>query len=119
MATRKTLERVSDKVDRLLDLYPIDLSEPKETNAAMRESLARTYADPHMRAFFENAVKYGTRSLIKARNTDEMIFYKSRIETLLQLLNMSKQHFVHFEMMKKRGEPLRAVENLVDEIKLR
>ncbi len=114
-----TFKDVSEKLGKLLDLYPVDLSEPKETNMAMRESLARLYADPAMRAFLENAVKYANRSLIAAVSPEQHVFYKSRIETLLQLLNMSKQHFIHFEIKRAgRKEPLRAVEDLIPSVKI-
>ncbi|MES2006863.1 MAG: hypothetical protein V4436_02010 [Patescibacteria group bacterium] len=113
-----TFEDTSKKLGELLNLYPIDLSEPKETTMAMREALARLYSDPAIRAFLENAVKYANRSLISAISPEQHIFYKSRIETLLQLLNMGKQHFVHFEMRQARKEPLRSVEMVVPEIKL-
>ncbi len=112
------IAEVSKKVIELFDLYPIDLTEPKETTMAMRESLARLYGDPAMRAFLENAVKYANRSLIAAAEVDRHIFYKSRIETLLQLLNMGKQHFIHFEMKRARKEPLQAVEKLISSIEL-
>lgn len=119
MAIKKdVLKEVSEKVDKLLDLYPIDFTMPKETNMAMRESLARMYSDPAMRAFLENSVKFANRSLIASATQDQSIFYKSRIETLMQLLNMAKQHFIHFEMKKARKEPLKVVEQLVAEVKL-
>lgn len=120
MTTKKdtTVIDTSKKLDELLNLYPVDFSEPKETTMAMRESLARLYGDPAMRAFLENAVKYANRSLIASVSPEQHIFYKSRIETLLQLLNMGKQHFVHFEMRKARREPLRSVEAVIPEIKI-
>ncbi len=107
------LEEVSEKLVKLFDLYPVDLSVPKETTMAMRESLARLYADPAMRGFLENAVKFANRSLIASATPEQMLFYKSRIETLLQLLTMGKQHFIHFEMKRAGKEPLRAVENSI------
>jgi len=113
-----TLENMSKKLEGLLDLYPIDFTVPKDTTMSMRESLARMYGDPPMRAFLENAVKYANKSLIACSTLEQMIFYKSRIETLLQLLNMGKQHFVHFEMQRARKEPLRSMEAVVPEVKL-
>ncbi len=112
------LKDTSEKLEKLLDLYPIDLQAPKETNMAMREALSRMYSDPAMRSFFENAVKFANRSLIGSATVEQMVFYKSRIETLLQLLNMGKQHFIHFEMKKARKEPLQAVEHSVEATKL-
>lgn len=118
MAKKDTLKDTSEKLEKLLDLYPVDFAMPKETSMAMRESLARMYSDPAMRSFLENAVKFANRSLIASATIEQSIFYKSRIETLLQLLNMGKQHFIHFEMKKARKEPLKAMEALVAEVKL-
>ncbi len=119
MVKKETLfETMSKKVVALLDLYPIDLAEPKETTMAMRESLARLYADPQMRSFLENAVRFANRNLIAAASQEQTLFYKSRIETLLQMLNMGKQHFIHFEMKRAKKEPLSAIEKMVPEVKL-
>jgi pantoate kinase len=119
MATKKdTLKDTSEKLGKLFDLYPVDFTMPKETNMAMREALARLYADPALRSFLENAVKFANRSLIASATLEQSIFYKSRIETLMQLLNMGKQHFIHFEMKKARKEPLQMVGDMVAEIKL-
>lgn len=112
------LEDVSKRLVGLLDLYPIDFSEPKEANMAMREALARIYAEPALRAFLENAVKFANRNLVASATMEQSIFYKSRMETLMQLLNMGKQHFIHFEMQKARSEPLKAVEKSVPEVKI-
>lgn len=113
------MKDTSEKLDKLLDLYPIDFSTPKETTAAMRESLARMYGDNAMRLFIENAIKFANRSLISAVLPEQMIFYKSRIETLLQLLNMGKQHFIHFEMKRAGSEPLKAVEKSIAGVELK
>ena len=123
MAKKTVMETTTEKVSALFDLYPIELDEPTKTTMGMREGLAQMYADPSMRAFLENAVRYATRSLVRSSTPESMIFYKSRIETLLQLLNMGKQHFVHFEMLrasskKNSSEPLREVEHLIKGIEL-
>lgn len=118
MEKKSTIKDVSVKLEKLLDLYPVDLSMPKETNMAMRESLARMYADPAMRGFLENALKFANRSLIASLSPEQHIFYKARMETLLQLLNMGKQHFIHFEMKRAGKEPLQAMEHLIPEVKL-
>ncbi len=117
-AKKEKLVDISAKLIPLLDLYPIDFSEPKEATMGMREALARIYSDPAMRGFLENAVKFANRNLIASATHEQMVFYKSRMETLVQLLNMGKQHFIHFEMQKARTEPLRAVEKNVPEVKL-
>lgn len=112
------LEKSAAKVEKLFDLYPLELNEPKEATALMRQSLATMYGDNGLRAFLENAVKYANKSLISANSMEQVIFYRSRIEALMQLLNMGKQHFIHFEMLRSKREPLREVEHQVAEVKI-
>ncbi len=116
---KKDVEKINKKLADSLEMFPVEFwNEPKETNMLMREALARMYGDNHFRAFLENAVKYANRSLIASANMEQSIFYKARMETLVQLLNMGKQHFIHFEMHKAKREPLKAVEKVVAEVKL-
>lgn len=112
------VEKSPKKIELLFDLHPVDLNEPREATAMMRQSLATMYGDNGFRAFLENAVKYANKSLISAASMEQVIFYRSRIETLMQLLNMGKQHFIHFEMLRAKKEPLREVEHQVAEVKL-
>ncbi len=106
---------------KLFDLYPLELDTPKAASTAMREGLARAYADKEWRSFMENAVKFATHNLIRATTERQMITYQSRIETLMQILNMGKQNFIQFEVLRQsltKKEPLKDVEHSVEEIKL-
>lgn len=104
MEKKTQLEKTSKKLEKLFDLVPVDLKEPKEISTAMREALARMFGDPNLRGFLENAIKFANQSLIRSVKEDQMLFYKARIETLMQLLAMGKQHFVHFEMLQRKVE---------------
>ncbi len=106
---------------KLFDLYPLDLDTAKAASTAMREALARSYADKEWRNFMENAVKHATHSLVRATSERQMISYQSRIDTLMQLLNMGKQSFIQFETLRTalaKKEPLTDLERDVEEIKL-
>ena len=98
------LKKVSTKLGKLFDLYPMEFGDYKEVTTAQRESLARMYGDTTLRSFLENSVRFANQNLIKSANHDQMLFYKARIETLMQLLTMGKQHFIHFEMLQRRVE---------------
>jgi len=109
------------RLGKLFDLYPMELDTPKAATTAMREGLARAYADKEWRSFMENAVKFATHNLIRATTERQMITYQARIDVLMQILNMGKQNFIQFEMLKAaiaKREPLKDIEHQVEEIKL-
>ncbi len=119
MATKKTQSEIAaESLNKLFDVYPLELSDPKEVTAAMREALARMFADNNLRIFLENTVRYANKGLIKAGTMEQHIFYQSRMETLMQLLTMGKQHFIQFEMIRTKRESLREVEKEIAEVKL-
>lgn len=107
-------KKISDKVGKLFDLYPLDLKDAREVSIAMREGLARMYGDPSLRAFLENSVRFANQNLIRSATSEQMMFYKARIETLLQLLAMGKQHFIHFEMLRMNVAKKQQVKKEVD-----
>lgn len=94
------LEKVSNRLEGLFDLYPLILTDSKEVTLAMREGLARMFGDPHLRAFIENSIRFANQNLIRASTPEAQFAYKHRIDTLMQLLSMGKQHFIHFEMLR-------------------
>lgn len=94
------LKKVSARLDKLFDLYPLILTDSKEVTLAMREGLARMFGDPHLRAFLENSVRFANQNLIRAATPEQQFAYKHRIDTLMQLLAMGRQHFIHFEMLR-------------------
>lgn len=94
--TAKTLER-------LLDLYPIDLSDPQKMDTKMREGLARAYADLGMRTFLENAIKLANMKLIKAKDNDEIVYYRSRLETLMKLIVKAKVEYIQYERIQSNA----------------
>lgn len=116
---KKFEQKVAETLTSLFELYPLDLSGPrKETNAAMREALARMYADVALRSYLENAIRDANKALIASHTTEQHMFYKSRMETLGQLLLIGKNHFIHSEIKRSMKEPLKAVESEITEIKL-
>lgn len=111
------MKKLGSKLSKLFDLYPIDLGESKKINSAMRESLARMFGDTNYRLFLENSIKFANQNLLRSTTLDQNIYYKSRIETLLQLLNMGKQHFVHYEMIRTSVDKKKQFQKVDEELK--
>lgn len=98
------LKRVSERLGELFDLYPVELEESKDVTVAMCESLAKMFADTEYRKFLENSVKFANQNLIRSTTPEQMLFYKSRMETLMQILVKGKKHFIYFEMLQRKVE---------------
>lgn len=113
--TQTELKKVSTRLNKLFDLYPLELTDSKDISTAMREGLARMFGDPHLRAFLENSVRFANQNLIKASTAEQQFAYKHRIDTLMQLLAMGKQHFIHFEMIRSRVAKEQQIRQEVEE----
>lgn len=105
MKKKEPIEAVSDNLTSLLDLYPLDLTDaPKDVDLKMSDGLAQAYANNGFRQFVENAVRVNNRMLIKSSTPEHMLYYKARMDALLQILQLGKTYFVKFEMLRKRTE---------------
>lgn len=89
--------------------------EPKPTSEGMRQGLARMYGDTFMREYLVNAIaiyKAQALKLLGDHKDEEARDSYSRARAYEVLLANGKQHFVHFEDIKKKlKNPL---EGLVD-----
>lgn len=81
-----------------------DFIEPKQVTEGMKQGLARMYADSFMREYLTNAIgiaKNNAVKLIETKDIDKASAYASRAAALSYLLAKGRQHFVHFEELKR------------------
>jgi hypothetical protein len=95
----KRLEQYNKKIQKLFDLYEFEWSDPKEINAQVRYSLAKMYSDEGTRTFLENAVKKSIRDMSESANLMDIVKYKSRKDTLMQILLTGKQFYTQSEKL--------------------
>lgn len=96
-----------------------DFLEPTQITEGMKQGLARMYADSFMREYLLNAIgiaKNNAITLIEQGKVSEAQAYASRAKSLVQLLQKGKEHFTHFEGLKKKLK-LSSLQQ-VEEIKL-
>lgn len=89
------------KVEKLFDLYPIENLQPVEVREEMRDGLGRMYAHKGSRAYLENAIKIAIRNQAIATTSVEIAYYKSRMDTLLQLLSKGEQMYKTVQATKE------------------
>jgi len=88
--------------------------EPKQITEGMKQGLARMYADAFMREYLNNAIaiyKNAAIKLIETKDIDKAQACASRAAAYTQLLARGKQHFVHFDKLRK-GSILSTVEEV-------
>lgn len=93
-------EKMTKRLDKLFDLYPIEDLRPSEVNEEMKSGLARFYADKGQRLYIENAVKIALKNMAVAPDQMTITYFKSRIDVLEQLLAKGKECFNN-EVTKK------------------
>lgn len=101
MTEAKFTKTINDRIDKLFDLYPIDDLRPSETTEAMKEGLAKAYADRGFRAYLENSLKIALSNMAKSPTQMEITYYKSRVDVLQQLLAKGKEVFTRVEVAKE------------------
>lgn len=97
-------QKMSDRLEELFNLYPIDNLQPSEVNEEMKLGLARFYADRGQKLYIENAVKIALKNMAISPDPIQIAYYKSRVDCLEQLLAKGKQMFTNLEVLKK-GTP--------------
>jgi hypothetical protein len=65
----------------------------------MKSGLMKAYADKGYRMYLENSVKIALKNMAVAPDQQQIIYYKSRVDVLEQLLAKGKQMF---ETIKKK-----------------
>ncbi len=93
MTQEETEKIINGRIEKLFDLYPIDDLQPVQVNEEMRDGLGKTYAHKGMRAYLENSVKIALKNMAVAPDQQQIIYYKSRVDVLEQLLAKGKQMF--------------------------
>ena len=93
-------KKASERLEKLFDLYPIEDLQPTEANETMKGGLARFYADKGMRLYLENSVKIALKNMAVSPDPLQIMYYKSRVDVLEQLLAKGKQMFTVGEMGK-------------------
>ncbi len=99
---KDVLKEVSGHLSALLDLLPVDLDRPREKTRAQEEALARLWADNGIRDAIESFIRVQNKNLIKASTELEHIYFKAKIDTLMQLLAIGKTNFIKFASLSKR-----------------
>ena len=94
-------QKMSDRLNELFDLYPIENLQPGEISDEMKTGLARFYADRGQRLYIENAVKIALKNMAVAPDPVQIAYYKSRVDVLEQLLAKGKQMYTNMEVLKK------------------
>ena len=87
------------RLEALFDLYPIEDLRPLEVKEEMKSGLMKAYADKGYRMYLENSVKIALKNMAVAPDQQQIIYYKSRVDVLEQLLAKGKQMF---ETIKKK-----------------
>ena len=98
---------MKDKIDKLFDLYPLDLQDPTAISTIMKEGLARMYADEGIRKYLENAVRIQNANLVKAARaglSDKSMEFSVKVETLMQLLAKGRECYHNIEKIRKESE---------------
>jgi hypothetical protein len=99
---KSTLQLVSEEVAKHLVDYGLTLTDPKQLTIAQGEALARMFGDNVLRSVFENLITVQNKNLISSTTELQHIYFKARMDTLLQLLEMGRAHFINFEMIRKK-----------------
>lgn len=119
MKTKSTLQKVSEEVAKHLVDYGLTLTDPKQLSVAQGEALARMFGDNVLRTVFENLIMVQNKNLIASTTELQHIYFKARMDTLVQLLEMGRAHFINFEMIRKRPlteqQRIKAIENQLTE----
>lgn len=102
MKTKTTLQKVSEEVAQHLVDYGLTLTDPKQITIAQGEALARMFGDNVLREVFENLIRVQNKNLIASTTELQHIYFKARMDTLVQLLEMGRAHFINFEMIRKK-----------------
>ena len=102
MTKKTTLQQVSEEVAKHLVDYGLTLTDPKQLTIAQGEALARMFSDTILRNVFENLIMIQNKNLIASTTELQHIYFKARMDTLVQLLEMGRAHFINFEMIRKR-----------------
>lgn len=93
---------------------------PVAINEAMRQALARMYADKDMREFLIRTTQAANQNSVKALDAgkpDLAMRFANRATAWQDLLEKGKQNFIHFEAIKKSlKDPLKNAK--VEEVKL-
>jgi hypothetical protein len=81
------------RLEKLIDLYPIEDLRPVQATEEMKTGLAKGYANKGLRLYLENSVKIALQKMAIAPTPLEIAYYKSRVDTLQQLLAKGQQMF--------------------------
>jgi len=92
---------INARVEKLLDLYPIEDLKPGQATEEMKAGIARAYSVKGYRAYLENAVKIAIKNLAVTTSLVEQAYYKSRVDVLEQLLAKGQQMYNTVNPSKK------------------
>jgi hypothetical protein len=81
------------RLETLFDLYPIENLQPVQIQEDMKDGLSKAYALRGFRAYLENSIKIALKNMAVAPDQQQIIYYKSRVDVLEQLLAKGKQMF--------------------------
>ena len=81
---------INKRLEMLFDLYPIEDLRPTQITEEMKEGVMKFYADNGMRLYLENAMKIALRNMATAPK-DQIMYYKSRVDVIEQLLAKGKE----------------------------
>lgn len=90
---------VNKRLEKLFDLYPIDDLRPSQMTEDMRDGMMRFYGDIGIRLYLENALKVALKNMAIAPK-DQIMYFKSRVDTIEQLLGKGKELFMNAEKRK-------------------
>lgn len=100
MTTEEFEKLMQARMEALFDLYPIEDLQPIQVKEEMRDGLAKAYANKGFRAYLENSVKIALKNMAVAPDQQQIIYYKSRVDVLEQLLAKGKQMFDTIKVKK-------------------
>ncbi len=100
MTTEEFEKLMQARLEALFDLYPIEDLQPIPVKEEMRDGLAKSYANKGYRAYLENSVKIALKNMAVAPDQSQIIYYKSRVDVLEQLLAKGKQMFDTIKVKK-------------------
>lgn len=100
--TKKALQQATDSLEALFDFCPVELNKPgtQKAIASYKRGAAAAYADNGFREYLENAVKLSNHMLIRATTPEQMLYYKARMDAIMQIIAFGKYNFINSEMGK-------------------
>lgn len=103
---KNSLEKIGESLQQFFDFCPVDLNNAGTSKAiaSFKKGSAAAYADNGFRAYLENAVKLSNQMLIRSTTPEQMLYYKARMDAVMQILSFGKYNFINSEMGKVPNE---------------